>query len=85
MAQCQSVAEHWWLKPEVSWVRLPATAGFFTFLCFRLITSKFTSSVRQDALSKTPYHLLQWNAALLYELGQQIHSCQPTTCNHQDS
>ena len=26
---------------EVSWVRLPATAGFFTFLYFRLITSKF--------------------------------------------
>ena len=36
-----SVAEHWQLKPEVSWVRLPATAGFFTFLYFRLITSKF--------------------------------------------
>ena len=32
-----SVAEHWWLKPEVSWVRLPATAGLFTFLYFRLI------------------------------------------------
>ena len=38
---CGSVAEHWRLKPEVSWVRLPATAGFFTFLYFRLITSKF--------------------------------------------
>ena len=32
---------HWRLKPEVSWVRLPVTAGFFTFLYFRLITSKF--------------------------------------------
>ena len=40
---CGSVAEHWRLKPEeVSWVRLPATASFFTFLYFRLITSKFT-------------------------------------------
>ena len=28
-------------KPEVSWVRLPAAAGLFTFLYFRLITSKF--------------------------------------------
>ena len=37
---CGSVAEHWRLKPEVSWVRLLATASFFTFLYFRLITSK---------------------------------------------
>ena len=29
-----SVAEHWQLKPEVSWVRLPATAGFFHFPLF---------------------------------------------------
>ena len=36
-----SVAEHWRLKPEVSRVRLPAAAGFFTFLYFHLITSKF--------------------------------------------
>ena len=35
---CGSVAEHWWLKPEVSWVRLPVAAGFFTFLYFHLIT-----------------------------------------------
>ena len=35
---CGSVAEHWRLKPKVSWVRLPATAGFFTFLYFHLIT-----------------------------------------------
>ena len=32
------------------WVRLPATAGLFTFLYFHFITS-FISSVRQDALS----------------------------------
>ena len=31
----------WQLKPEVSWVRLPPTAGFFTFLSFHLITSQF--------------------------------------------
>ena len=36
-----SVAEHWRLNPEVSWVGLPAAAGLFNFLCFRLITSKF--------------------------------------------
>ena len=29
------------LASEVSWVRLPATAGLFTFLYFHLITSKF--------------------------------------------
>ena len=34
----QLVAEHWRLKPELSWVRLGMTAGF---LYFHLITSKF--------------------------------------------
>ena len=38
VAQWQSTGR---LKPEVSWVQLPATAGFFTFLYFRFITSKF--------------------------------------------
>ena len=38
---CGSVAEHWWLKPEVSWVQFLAAAGLFTFLYIRLITSKF--------------------------------------------
>ena len=38
---CGSVAEYWQLKPEVSWVQLPATASFFTFLCFHFLTSKF--------------------------------------------
>ena len=46
---CGSVAEHWWLKPEVSWVRLPVTAGFFTFLYFCLITSKFKYSYLIDS------------------------------------
>ena len=32
---------HLWLEPPVSWVRLPVTPGLFTFLYFRLITSKF--------------------------------------------
>ena len=27
-----SVAEHWWLKPELSWVQLLVTASLFTFL-----------------------------------------------------
>ena len=47
---CGSVAEHWWLKSEVSLVWLSATAGFFTYLYFHL-TLKFISSMRQDALS----------------------------------
>ena len=34
-------------SPEVSWVRLPAAAGFFTFLYFRLITSKFIHFQRE--------------------------------------
>ena len=29
-----SVAEHWRLKPKVSWVRLPAAAGLFHFPLF---------------------------------------------------
>ena len=28
------MAEYWQLNPEVSWVRLPVTAGLFTFLIF---------------------------------------------------
>ena len=45
LSSCRgSVAEHWRLKPEVSWVRLLVIAGFFTFLYFRLITSKFIYS-----------------------------------------
>ena len=40
---CGSVEEHWRLKPKVSWVGLPVTAGLFTFLHSRLITSNFLS------------------------------------------
>ena len=36
-----SMAKHWRLKPELSWVWLPVTAGLFPFLYFLLITSKF--------------------------------------------
>ena len=37
---------------EVAWVRLPVTAGFFTFLYFASShPNLFISSVRQDALS----------------------------------
>ena len=49
---CRSVAEHWRLKPEVSWVQLPVTAGFFTFLYFRLITSKFIYFQREARCSE---------------------------------
>ena len=41
-----AVAEHWQLKPEVSWVRLPVATGLFTFLYFHLITSKFQHEAR---------------------------------------
>ena len=34
--------DNWLHKPEVSWVRFPATTGLLTFLYFRLITSKFS-------------------------------------------
>ena len=54
---CGSVAEHWQLKPEVSWVRLPATAGFFTFLYFRLITSKFIYFQREARCSELHLHV----------------------------
>ena len=30
-----SVAENWWFKPEVFWLRLPVAAGLFIFLYFR--------------------------------------------------
>ena len=35
MSGCRiSVAEHWWLKPEVSWVQLTVTASLFHFSLF---------------------------------------------------
>ena len=46
-----SVAEHRWLKPEMSCVRLPATADLFIFLYFRLITSKFLKLLEVQLLS----------------------------------
>ena len=37
LSSCRSsVAEHWRLKPEMSWVRLPVAAGLFHFPLFRL-------------------------------------------------
>ena len=44
-----SVVEHWWLKPELSWVQLPAAAGLFTFLYFCFIT--FISSMQEARCS----------------------------------
>ena len=38
---CSSVAEHSGCTSQVSWVRFPVAAVLFTFLYFRLITSKF--------------------------------------------
>ena len=42
-----SVAEHWWVKPEVFWVRLPATASLFTFLYFHLAQWQSTGGSSQ--------------------------------------
>ena len=42
LSSCRSsVAEHWRLKPEVSWVWVLAAAGLFTSFYFCLIKSKF--------------------------------------------
>ena len=41
MYTVQMVLNAWRLNPEVSWVQLLVTAGFFTFLYLHLITSKF--------------------------------------------
>ena len=38
---CGSVAEHWWLKPELFWVWLLAAVSLFTITCFYHITSEF--------------------------------------------
>ena len=39
--EVKTEVECWRLKSEVSWVWLPVTASFFTFLYFCLITSKY--------------------------------------------
>ena len=41
LSHAGKMPEHWRLKLEASWVRLPAAASLFTFLYFHLITSKF--------------------------------------------
>ena len=77
-----SVAEYWGLKPEVSWGQLPVTAGFFTFLYFRLITSKSIYSIflfipwLQDSdTDQTPY----WLRVILHTVRKYLISC-----NHRD-
>ena len=56
-------------SPEVSWVRLLAATGLFTFLYFCLTTSKF--SLRQDALSRV--HFGQYQASSISAaLGWQV-------------
>ena len=49
-----SVAEHWQLKPEVSWDRLPVTAGLFYFC---LIASEFLY-IQHEARTLSSYTLL---------------------------
>ena len=53
---CGSVAKHWRLKPEVSWVRPSATFAFFTFLYFYLITSKFIYFQHEARCSEQIYN-----------------------------
>ena len=59
---CGSVAEHWRLKPEVSWARLPATAGLFTFSLFRLIWCGLSTTLmrthKRRQLTQKPYAVL---------------------------
>ena len=56
---CGSVAEHWRLKPEVSWARLPATAGLFTFSLFCLIWCGLSTTLmrthKRRQLTQKPY------------------------------
>ena len=55
MSGCPAVVAQWQStggSSQVSWVRLPATAGFFTFLYFRPITSKFIYFQREARFSK---------------------------------
>ena len=72
-----SVAEHWQLKPEVSWVRLPMAAGLFHFFSLSSIfaslhPSSFTRRARLD---------YETNMALLSSLSgwqlkkQGVHEC----------
>ena len=65
---CGSVAENWLHKPEVSWVQLPATATFLTFLYFRLITSKFF------VISKTMPEFNYYNP--------EVHDAMSCYCKH---
>ena len=95
---CGSVAEHWRLKPEVSWVRLPATAGFFTFLYLRLITSKFIYFQREARCSEhicwlsvsyyVGVHVIvraSWYMSKLYQRGYAVtirYHCHRSTFMH---
>ena len=55
-ASCLQVTEHWQLKPEVSWIQLPA------FHYFHLITSKFI--YRQVMFQHDKLQLLQFHINL---------------------
>ena len=75
-----SLTENWWLKPEMSWVWLPV--GFFTFLYFRLITSKFIYKAIYVATCTLLVPLDQWKVWVSHSVWCQnvlpivpIHCC----------
>ena len=79
---CGSVAEHWRLKPEVSWARLLATAGLFTFSLFHLIwCGLLTTLMRTHKRDSWPRNLmLSWFHLQVYKgwthfLGKNLFPC----------
>ena len=73
---CPAVVAQWQStggSSQVSWVQLPATAGFFTFLYFRLII-KFIYFQREARCSEQQ----EWNLGELWILqevgGKKLHS-----------
>ena len=57
---------------EVAWVRLPVTASFFTFLYFRLITSKF---IYFQCEARCSQHWVHMNV-------RKVHSANLVHCNY---
>ena len=79
MSSCRgSVAEHWWLKSEVSWAWLPATGGAFSLSSIIASYSIFISSMRQDALRRWTCFF----ANFVYNRKYTICTCSRIHCFH---
>ena len=63
--------------------RLPATPGFFTFLYFCLITSKFIYFQREARCSENPYQILPHSAAIKFHniTSNSQHTMQTKHCS----